>query len=53
MSMLTKAWNSIPDGTFTNCFEKSGILEKLMEKALNNEDDSFASVDVEEDVLRV
>ena len=28
MFMLMKAWNSIPDGTFTNCFKKSGIPEK-------------------------
>ena len=27
-SMLTKAWNPISDGTFTNYFKKSGILEK-------------------------
>ena len=25
MCMLTKAWNSIPDGAFTDCFKKSGI----------------------------
>ena len=49
--MLTKAWNFIPDGTFTNCLKKSGISEKSMEKALNDEDDPFASLDVEEDVM--
>ena len=49
MSILTKAWNSIPDGTFTNCSKKSGISEKSMKKALNDEDDPFASLDVEED----
>ena len=31
-SMLTKAWNSIPEGTFRICFKKSGISEKSMEK---------------------
>ena len=51
-SMLTKAWNCIPDGTFTNCFKKSGISEKLIEKALNNETDPFASLDVEENVMK-
>ena len=50
--MLTKAWNCIPDGTFTNCFKKSGISKKLMEKALNNENDPFASLDVEENVMK-
>ena len=32
MPMLTKAWNSIPDGTFTNCFKKSEISEKSMDE---------------------
>ena len=49
--MLTKAWNSIPDGTFTNYCKKSGISEISMKKALNDEDDSFASLHVEEDVM--
>ena len=51
MSMLTKAWNSIPDGTFTNCFKNSEISEKSLEKALNDEDDPLASLDVEEYVM--
>ena len=50
-SMLTKAWNSIPDGTFTNSFKKPGISEKSMEETLNDEDEPFASLDVEEDVM--
>ena len=49
--MLTKAWDSIPDGTFPSCFKMSGISKKLMEKTLNHEDDLFASLDVEEDVM--
>ena len=51
MSMLTKAWNSIPNGTFTNCFKKSGISEVSMERVLNDDDDPFASLDVEEDFM--
>ena len=39
-------------GTFTNCFKKSGISEKLLEKALNNENNPFASLDVEENVMK-
>ena len=50
MSMLKKARNSISDGTFTNCFKKSEISEKSM-KALNDEDDPFASLDVEEHLM--
>ena len=49
--MLTKAWRSIPNGTFTNCFKKWGISEVSMERALNDDDDPFASLDVEEDVM--
>ena len=51
MSMLTKAWNSILDKKFTNYFKKSGISEKLMKKALNDEDVLFASLNAEEDVM--
>ena len=52
MSMLTKAWDSISDGTFTNCFKKSEISEKSMKmKTLNDEDDPFASLDVEEHLM--
>ena len=51
MSMLTKAWSSIPNETFTNCFKKSGISEVSMERALNDDDDPLASLDVEEDVM--
>ena len=51
MSMLTKAWKSIPDGTFTNYFKNSGISEKSMEKALKDENDPFTSLDVEENVM--
>ena len=48
MSMLSKAWSSIPNGTFTNCFKKSEISEVSMERALNDDDDPFASLDVKE-----
>ena len=34
-----------------NCFKKSRISEKSMEKAVNYEDDPFASLDVDEDVM--
>ena len=34
-----------------NCFKKSGISEESAEKALNDEDDPFANLDVEEDVI--
>ena len=37
--------------TFTNCFKKSGISEKSMEKDLNDMDDPFASLDVEKIVM--
>ena len=51
MSMLTKAWHPIPDGTFTNYFKKAGISEKSMERVLNDEYDLFTSLDVEEGAM--
>ena len=44
--MFVKAWNSIPVGTSKNCFKNSGISQKSMEKALTDEDDSFADADI-------
>ena len=49
--MFKKARNSIPDSTRMTCFKKLGISGKSMEKALNDEDDPFSSLDVEEDVM--
>ena len=51
MFMLTKAWNSIPDQTFINCFKKSGISDETVERAINDEDDPFRGLDIEEDVM--
>ena len=51
MTMLNNAWNSIPDRIFLNCFKKSGISVESVEKALNDDDDPFASLDIEEDVI--
>ena len=52
ISMLTKAWSYIPNGTFTNCFKKSGISEVSMERILNDDnDDPFTSLDVEENIM--
>ena len=51
MFMLTKAWNSIPDQTFINCFKKSGISDETVERAINDLDDPFRGLDIEEDVM--
>ena len=51
MAMFNKAWGSIPDRTFLNCFKKSSISEESVEKASNDDDDPFANLDVEEDVI--
>ena len=51
MSILEKAWNFMPEGTFKNCFKKTGIPKKSMKKVLNDADDPFASVDVKENVM--
>ena len=53
--MLKKAWNAISNQTFTNCFRKSGILEKDAEKMMNGEEDRFKGLeddDVEEDPVQ-
>ena len=52
MTMLLKAWNSIPNKTFTNCFKKAGISSEAVDRALNDEDDPFAHIGDEEDIVR-
>ncbi|XP_065648755.1 uncharacterized protein LOC136078029 [Hydra vulgaris] len=51
MFMLAKAWNSIPDQTFINCFKKSGISLEVVEKHVNDDNDSFCGLDVHETVM--
>ena len=46
--MLKKAWDSVPNKTFTNCFKKAGISVESMERALNDEEDPFTNLEVEE-----
>ena len=53
--MLKKAWDAILNQTFTNCFRKSGILEKAAEKLMNDEEDPFKGLgddDVEENAVQ-
>ncbi|XP_057307384.1 uncharacterized protein LOC130645412 [Hydractinia symbiolongicarpus] len=54
MFMLRKAWDDIDNQTFTKCFQKSGISQKVAENAINEDDDPFkdlASSEVEEDPI--
>ena len=55
MHILKKAWDAISNETFTNCFRKSGISEKDAELAMNDEEDTFKSLeddDLEEDPVQ-
>ena len=55
MYMLKKSWDAISNQTFTNCFRKLGILEKDAEKAMNDKEDPFKGLevdDVEEDAVQ-
>ena len=54
MFMLRKAWDAIPNSTFTNCFRKAGISQTSIESALREDDNPFAGLEaVEEDVLEM
>ena len=48
MYMLKKAWDAVSNQTFTNCFRKSGISQKDAEDAINEEDDPFKELQVDE-----
>ena len=51
MVMLRKAWDSIPDQTFTDRFRKAGISKKAAEIAINDDDDPFSGLDIEEHLM--
>ena len=51
MFMLTKARNCTPNQTFIMFFKKLGTADETVERVINDEDDPFRSLDVEEDVL--
>ena len=54
MFMLRKAWDIIPNSTFTNCFRKAGISQTTVESALREDGNPFAGLEaVEEDVLEM
>ena len=54
MFMLQKAWDAIPNSTFTNCFRKAGISRTAVESVLREDDNPFAGLEaVEEDVLEM
>ncbi|XP_065668047.1 tigger transposable element-derived protein 4-like [Hydra vulgaris] len=51
MFMLTKAWNSIPDQAFINCFKKLGTSLEAVEKHVNDDNDLFCGLDVDKTVM--
>ena len=54
MFMLRKAWDAIPNSTFTDCFRKAGISQTTAESALREDDNPFTGLEaVEEDVLEM
>ena len=52
MAMLRQSWDSIPNQTFANCFKKAGISTEAAERALNDQDDPFAGLDIEENIVK-
>ena len=50
--MLRKAWNTIQDETFNNCFKKAGISDEAAARVLNDNIDPLNSLDVDEDFIK-
>ena len=44
MMWLSKAWNTLPDKTFTNCFRKCGISKEAAASAIADEGNPFAGL---------
>lgn len=52
MTMLRQSWDSIPNQTFTNCFKKARMSTEAAERVLNDQDDPFAGLDIEENIVK-
>ena len=53
MMWLSKAWNILPNKTFTNCFHKSGISEEAAASAIADNDNPFAGLEEDdEDIIK-
>ena len=55
MQLLQSAWSEVSQLTIKNCFQKIGISEKLVEQAINEEDDPFKDItaDLEETITEL
>ena len=51
MVLLVKAWNEVEEKTIVNCFRKAGISPEAQLSAVNNEDDPFKDIEVENDTM--
>ena len=54
MIMLQKAWDSVPNDTFTSCFRKAGIPSESvdLERTLNFESYSSADLEVDKNIIK-
>ena len=53
MMWLSKAWNTLSDKTFTNCFRKCRILEEAAASASADDGNPFAGLEDDEDVIHI
>ena len=51
MNMLVKAWNAVEEKTIVNCFRKAGISPEAQSSAVNDDDDPFKDIEVENDTM--
>ena len=49
MMWLSKAWNTLPDKTFTTCFRKCGISEETAASATADDDSPFAGLEEDDE----
>ena len=49
MTWLSKAWNTLPDKTFTNCFRLCGISEEAAANAIANDDNPFTGLEEDDE----
>ncbi|XP_057290147.1 uncharacterized protein LOC130612813 [Hydractinia symbiolongicarpus] len=51
MFMLKKAWDAVPNASFTNCFRKADISVEAAESAVNNDDNPFVCLETDDEEM--
>ena len=49
--IMVKGWNAVEEKTTVNCFREAGINPEAQSSAVNDDDDPFKVIEVENDTM--